>query len=150
MKWIFFATVLPLVSGQIVWIDYYNWSVSVSGRIMCGSQPMSGVKVQLYDSDWGINRDDLMAETYADCQGNFQINGTMSTLFESNFKPYLYIFHKCNYPSSANCIYKVTKWLGREYWNANNRTLNADLLDQEYIDHTQHCHDDVGKMCTKS
>uniref|UniRef100_A0A915ENV7 Uncharacterized protein n=1 Tax=Ditylenchus dipsaci TaxID=166011 RepID=A0A915ENV7_9BILA len=69
-------------------------SYRVRGKLLCGDQPASGVRVKLVDDDFGPDPDDdldsgiLMPKAYLSCQG---IPPKLTTI-----DPQLKIYHDCN------------------------------------------------------
>ncbi|RCN37051.1 Transthyretin-like family protein [Ancylostoma caninum] len=68
-------------------------SVGVTGRLMCGNKPASGVKVKLWDEDTGPDPDDLMAEAFTDAKGEFNLKG--SERETTNIDPVFKVYHDC-------------------------------------------------------
>ncbi|KAL6737064.1 hypothetical protein Aduo_010738 [Ancylostoma duodenale] len=69
-------------------------SVGVTGRLMCGNKPASGVKVKLWDEDTGPDPDDLMAEAFTDARGEFNLKG--SERETTNIDPVFKVYHDCD------------------------------------------------------
>ncbi|VDK60306.1 unnamed protein product [Cylicostephanus goldi] len=48
-------------------------AVGVTGQLMCGDQPATGVKVMLWDEDTGPDPDDKLDEGVTDSNGKFSL-----------------------------------------------------------------------------
>ncbi|KIH48450.1 Transthyretin-like family protein [Ancylostoma duodenale] len=69
-------------------------SVGVTGRLMCGDRPATGVKVKLYDEDDGLDRDDLLDQGFTDANGGFTLKG--SERETTNIDPVFKVYHDCD------------------------------------------------------
>ncbi|KAL6737065.1 hypothetical protein Aduo_010739 [Ancylostoma duodenale] len=69
-------------------------SVGVTGRLMCGDRPATGVKVKLYDEDDGLDRDDLLDQGFTDDNGGFTLKG--SERETTNIDPVFKVYHDCD------------------------------------------------------
>ncbi|VDO54532.1 unnamed protein product, partial [Haemonchus placei] len=88
------ANVLVLLSTIIVICEAFRTqSVAVKGRLMCGSQPATNVRVKLLDEDQG-DPDDVMDQMLTNSDGLFSLSGSASEL--TPIDPELRIYHDCN------------------------------------------------------
>ncbi|CAJ0580752.1 unnamed protein product, partial [Mesorhabditis spiculigera] len=69
-------------------------AVGVRGILMCEGKPAANVKVKLWDSDRGIDLDDLMDSGVSDSRGHFELRGYTSEI--STIDPQVDIYHDCN------------------------------------------------------
>lgn len=69
-------------------------SYSVTGRLLCGTQPAIGVRVKLVDDDFGSDPDDDLDAGYTDRQGYFKLSGDTNEM--TTIDPHLKIYHDCN------------------------------------------------------
>ncbi|VDO40284.1 unnamed protein product [Haemonchus placei] len=69
-------------------------SVAVTGKLMCGNRPASGVKVKLWEEDDGPDPDDLLDQGYTSGQGTFNLKGTERELTTIN--PVFKVYHDCD------------------------------------------------------
>nr|CDJ84225.1 Transthyretin domain containing protein [Haemonchus contortus] len=78
---------LPLVFGR-------QQSVAVTGKLLCGSKPASGVLVKLWDEDDGPDPDDLLDEDHTKSDGTFTLKGMEKEV--SKIDPVFKIYHDCD------------------------------------------------------
>ncbi|XGW14412.1 hypothetical protein V3C99_000598, partial [Haemonchus contortus] len=89
-----FTNVLVLLSTIIVLCEAFRTqSVAVKGRLMCGSQPATNVRVKLLDEDQG-DPDDVMDQVLTNSDGIFSLSGSASEL--TPIDPEVRIYHDCN------------------------------------------------------
>ncbi|CAI4226739.1 unnamed protein product [Auanema sp. JU1783] len=69
-------------------------AVGIKGKLMCGPQPASGVKVKLWDEDDGPDPDDVLDEGYTAGDGSFQLQGSEREL--TNIDPVFKVYHDCD------------------------------------------------------
>ncbi|VDM68467.1 unnamed protein product [Strongylus vulgaris] len=69
-------------------------AVGVTGKLMCGDKPASGVTVKLWDEDDGPDPDDLLAEGVTNANGEFTLQGSESEA--TNIDPVFKIYHDCD------------------------------------------------------
>nr|ADN00775.1 transthyretin-like protein 1 [Teladorsagia circumcincta] len=69
-------------------------SVAVTGKLMCGPRPASGVSVKLWEEDDGPDPDDLLDQGHTSPQGTFTLKGTEREL--TTIDPALKIYHDCD------------------------------------------------------
>ncbi|VDO40283.1 unnamed protein product [Haemonchus placei] len=69
-------------------------SVAITGKLMCGSHPASGVRVKLWEEDDGPDPDDLLDEGYTNNQGLFTLKGTEREL--TTIDPVFKVYHDCD------------------------------------------------------
>ncbi|KAK5971065.1 Precursor transthyretin like protein 1 [Trichostrongylus colubriformis] len=69
-------------------------SVAITGKLMCGSKPASGVKVKLWEEDRGPDPDDLLDEDKTDSTGGFTLKGSESELM--TIDPVFKVYHDCD------------------------------------------------------
>ncbi|EFO91744.1 hypothetical protein CRE_10116 [Caenorhabditis remanei] len=69
-------------------------SVAVSGRLVCGNKPASGVKVKLWDEDDGPDPDDVLDEGFTNNDGTFRLEGSEREL--TNIDPVFKVYHDCD------------------------------------------------------
>ncbi|VDO51070.1 unnamed protein product [Onchocerca flexuosa] len=67
-------------------------SVTVIGKLMCGTKSVRDVEVQLWDEDTD-DPDNLLNTTYSDAKGAFEVYGEDDA---TEIEPYLVIKHNCN------------------------------------------------------
>jgi len=90
MRLLFFLVLL-----LIAVVDAFRQQCAgVTGRLMCGNRPESGVLVKLVDDDTGPDPDDELASGYTDSDGRFTLKGDTREL--TTIDPYLKIYHDCN------------------------------------------------------
>ena len=104
-----FAMILAILMGYSEAMR--QQSAGVTGRLFCGANPASNVRVKLLDKDTGksfpyyITRnqieicsgpdpDDELDAGYTDANGRFELKGDTREL--SNIDPQLKIYHSCN------------------------------------------------------
>ncbi|MFH4983038.1 hypothetical protein AB6A40_009747 [Gnathostoma spinigerum] len=68
--------------------------VAVKGHLKCGKMNLIGAKVKLVDLDDRPDMDDLLAETYTDNEGKFQLNG--ATREADEIRTIIKVYHDCN------------------------------------------------------
>ncbi|VDM67322.1 unnamed protein product [Strongylus vulgaris] len=86
--------IVYLISSFVVCLATRQQCVGVTGRLMCGKKPASGVTVKLWDEDDGPDPDDLLDQGYTDANGNFNLKG--SEIEATNIDPVLKIYHDCD------------------------------------------------------
>ncbi|GMT36205.1 hypothetical protein PFISCL1PPCAC_27502 [Pristionchus fissidentatus] len=69
-------------------------AVAVTGKLMCGDKPASGVLVKLYDEDDGPDPDDVLDQTSTETDGSFNLQGSAMEL--TPIDPEIRIYHDCN------------------------------------------------------
>ncbi|XGW02303.1 hypothetical protein V3C99_014387 [Haemonchus contortus] len=69
-------------------------AVAITGKLLCGSKPASGVLVKLWDEDGGPDPDDLLDEGRTDSKGLFTLKGTESEA--TNIDPVFKVYHDCD------------------------------------------------------
>ncbi|CAJ0603482.1 unnamed protein product [Cylicocyclus nassatus] len=69
-------------------------AVGVTGQLMCGDQPASGVKVKLWDEDTGPDPDDELDKGVTDSNGRFSLQGSTREL--TNIDPVFKVYHDCD------------------------------------------------------
>ncbi|CAB3409989.1 unnamed protein product [Caenorhabditis bovis] len=69
-------------------------AVAISGRLMCGNKPASGVKVKLWDEDDGPDPDDVLDEGFTRNDGSFSLAGSEREL--TNIDPVFKVYHDCD------------------------------------------------------
>ncbi|KAK6039086.1 Transthyretin-like family protein, partial [Cooperia oncophora] len=80
-------------------------AVGVSGRLMCGNRPATGVKVKLWDEDDGPDPDDVLDEGYTDSNGEFRLQGSEREL--TNIDPVFKVYHDCDDGIKVRTICKL-------------------------------------------
>jgi len=75
-------------------VAFRTQSSAVKGKLMCGTQPASGVLVKLFDEDDGPDPDDLLDSGYTAADGSFALQG--DTIELTNIDPEVRIYHDCN------------------------------------------------------
>ncbi|MCP9258463.1 hypothetical protein DINM_001501 [Dirofilaria immitis] len=68
-------------------------SITVTGRLACGTKSVRDVEVQLWEEDTG-DPDDLLNTTLSDAKGNFRVYGEDKEV--TAIEPYLIIKHSCD------------------------------------------------------
>ncbi|PIO72138.1 Transthyretin-like family protein [Teladorsagia circumcincta] len=80
-------------------------SVAVTGKLMCGPRPASGVSVKLWEEDDGPDPDDLLDQGHTSPQGTFTLKARRSYFIFNNcgterelttIDPVLKIYHDCD------------------------------------------------------
>ncbi|KAK6752261.1 hypothetical protein RB195_003591 [Necator americanus] len=89
MKYIIF-----LFATLVCCLAVRQQAVGVTGRLMCGDKPASGVKVKLWDEDDGPDPDDLLDQGVTDAQGNFKLKG--SERETTDIDPVFKVYHDCD------------------------------------------------------
>ncbi|VBB34179.1 unnamed protein product [Acanthocheilonema viteae] len=93
--WLVFSLGAYIIIGMVHTANaFLEQSVRVKGRLLCGSQPASSILVKLVDKDNGVTSDDLMASSYTDSGGKFDLHGNSYEL--STIDPEIRIYHDCN------------------------------------------------------
>ncbi|KAK5985446.1 Transthyretin domain containing protein [Trichostrongylus colubriformis] len=88
------TSVLAVLSTVVIACEAFRTqSVAVKGRLMCGDQPATNVRVKLLDEDHG-DPDDVLDQMYTSSDGIFRVSGSASEL--TPIDPELRIYHDCN------------------------------------------------------
>jgi len=87
-----FALLLVLLVGYSTAMR--QQSAGVTGRLFCGANPASNIRVKLFDKDTGPDPDDELDAGYTDANGRFELKGDTREL--TNIDPQLKIYHACN------------------------------------------------------
>uniref|UniRef100_A0A1I8EK92 Transthyretin-like family protein n=1 Tax=Wuchereria bancrofti TaxID=6293 RepID=A0A1I8EK92_WUCBA len=82
---------LALLSGVV---SFRSQSVAVRGRLMCGSNPASNVRIKLWEEDSGPDPDDLLDQGYTDQNGDFLLQG--DTVELTPIDPVFKVYHDCD------------------------------------------------------
>ncbi|CAG9540790.1 unnamed protein product [Cercopithifilaria johnstoni] len=82
---------LALLSGVV---SFRTQSIAVRGRLMCGSNPASNVRVKLWEEDTGPDPDDLLDQGYTDQNGEFMLKG--DTVELTPIDPVFKVYHDCD------------------------------------------------------
>ncbi|KAJ1351507.1 Transthyretin-like [Parelaphostrongylus tenuis] len=114
-------------------------SYAVKGRLICGAAPAANIRVKLYDTDTGLDPDDLLDQGYTDANGEFSLAGgtTETTMID----PLLIIYHQCNDVTTVGSVAKpgsrmVSFRLPSKYiTNARmpTKTMNIGVLNLELL-----------------
>uniref|UniRef100_A0A0N4ZDV8 Transthyretin-like family protein n=1 Tax=Parastrongyloides trichosuri TaxID=131310 RepID=A0A0N4ZDV8_PARTI len=88
------AIVFILISLSLIEAIGITQSVGAKGYLTCKGEPAAGVRVKMYDEDFGLDPDDFMAETKTDSNGYFSLSGNKSELLTIDAK--INIYHNCN------------------------------------------------------
>ncbi|GMR39254.1 hypothetical protein PMAYCL1PPCAC_09449 [Pristionchus mayeri] len=69
-------------------------SIAVTGKLVCGDKPASGVRVKLWEEDTGPDPDDLLDQGYTDTDGSFSLQGGTAEL--TPIDPVFKVYHDCD------------------------------------------------------
>uniref|UniRef100_A0A7E4VZV4 Transthyretin-like family protein n=1 Tax=Panagrellus redivivus TaxID=6233 RepID=A0A7E4VZV4_PANRE len=94
-------------------------SVGVRGRLMCGSTALNNTQVKLWNKV-NLGRDDQLAASKTDDQGNFQISGGTGALLPLNV--HLKVYHNCD--RSLPCQRKVDFTIPPQYVTRTSQVTN--------------------------
>ncbi|GMR39255.1 hypothetical protein PMAYCL1PPCAC_09450, partial [Pristionchus mayeri] len=112
-------------------------SIAVTGKLLCGSKPASGVRVKLWEEDSGPEPDDLLDQGYTDADGAFSLKGGTAEL--APIDPVFKAYHDCDdglLPGSR----KVKFGLPKSYITAGkvpNKTYDIGTINLETIFHRE-------------
>ncbi|KAH7693971.1 CRE-TTR-40 protein [Aphelenchoides avenae] len=107
------ATLLILLLTVSATVAFRLQGVAVKGRLMCGSRPLDGAKVKIYDVDRNPgDPDDLLDEKITDENGEFTLDGTTREL--TNIEPELRVYHDCN-NENKSCKRKFVQKIPEEF-----------------------------------
>ncbi|KHJ88180.1 Transthyretin-like family protein, partial [Oesophagostomum dentatum] len=87
-------------------------SIRVKGRLVCGPTAASNVRVKLWEEDEGPDSDDLLAASYTDVNGMFDLSG--GTTETTNIDPVLKVYHNCDDGAKPG-MRKVKFYLPKSY-----------------------------------
>ncbi|XGW02305.1 hypothetical protein V3C99_014388 [Haemonchus contortus] len=82
------------VQTNLIYTIGRQQAVAITGKLLCGSKPASGVLVKLWDEDDGPDPDDLLDEGRTDSKGLFTLKGTESET--TNIDPVFKVYHDCD------------------------------------------------------
>uniref|UniRef100_A0A8R1U213 Transthyretin-like family protein n=1 Tax=Onchocerca volvulus TaxID=6282 RepID=A0A8R1U213_ONCVO len=102
--------------------------IAVIGKLTCGTKPISGVQVQIWEEDPGNDPDDLLNTTFSDAKGAFGLFG--QDVEATTIEPYLVINHNCdNGVINPNCTvideYSIPKEFVGKTYNMHTISLNT-------------------------
>ncbi|MCP9261913.1 Transthyretin-like family protein [Dirofilaria immitis] len=87
-------TVIVLLTVLCGAISFRSQSTAIHGRLMCGSNPASNVRVKLWEEDTGPDPDDLLDQGYTDQNGEFLLKG--DTVELTPIDPVFKVYHDCD------------------------------------------------------
>ena len=87
-------TLLVLTALCAVTLAIRDQSISVKGKLLCGSAPARNVRVKLWDEDDGPDPDDQLDAGYTDANGEFSLSGGTAEL--TGIDPVLKVYHDCD------------------------------------------------------
>ncbi|VDO75941.1 unnamed protein product [Onchocerca flexuosa] len=109
--------------------------ITVIGKLTCGTKPISGVQLQIWEKDPGNDPDDLINTAFSDAKGAFRIYG--QEIEATTIEPYLVTKHNChNGAINPNCTvideYTIPKeFVGKTY---NMHTINLSTAGMSHIE----------------
>ncbi|CAJ0939177.1 unnamed protein product, partial [Mesorhabditis belari] len=114
-------------------------SVAVQGRLVCNGQPVSGVRVKLYD-DNTLSPDTKLGEVTTNQNGNFQLTGT-SDNWVSDQDPKFNIYHRCGMTVPV-CYYKSSYDIPYQYVTVGTQpqqVYNAQTIELSMLPKDRDC-----------
>ncbi|TMS39230.1 hypothetical protein L596_005789 [Steinernema carpocapsae] len=89
-------------------------TVGVVGKLLCGTEPLVGAEVKLWDEDTGPDPDDLLDSGTTAGDGSFKLSGSETET--TNIDPKFKVYHNCN--NKWPCKRKVTFTIPDKYINS--------------------------------
>ncbi|CAL2039320.1 unnamed protein product [Caenorhabditis brenneri] len=83
---------LVLLIGIVAAMRYQ--SISVKGKLLCGTKPANKVQVKLWENSIGPLPDDLLDQGYTDATGEFHLEGGTAKLAPVEFV--FKVYHACD------------------------------------------------------
>ncbi|GMT04405.1 hypothetical protein PENTCL1PPCAC_26579, partial [Pristionchus entomophagus] len=95
-------------------------TVGIRGTLTCGSEPLAGAEVKLWELDTWPDPDDNLATVKTDSRGRFEIFGSENEF--TSISPVIKFYHRCNNKGLFNlpklCKRKITYEIPKKYINS--------------------------------